>query len=146
MSVFFFIFGSAYLQQSLALPMSAMGNPNAPKYFPVGLGILMILFSILMFIQEKEKPFNLAEVKKEKEQYIFIGKVALISFLYIILFKPVGYVISTTLFLFLLKFVYNGLNKWVRSTVISVVFSVSVYFIFTELLGVILPASPLGFF
>jgi putative tricarboxylic transport membrane protein len=62
---------------------------------------------------------------------------------YILLLLPLGYVISTFLFLFGTT-MYLDRRRPVRNFVYSLLFALVVYYVFTELLTVVLPAGPLG--
>lgn len=62
---------------------------------------------------------------------------------YILVFVPVGYLLSTLVFLFAVS-TYIDSRKWIRNLVFSVFFSVVVYFAFTRGLQVGLPPGILG--
>lgn len=62
---------------------------------------------------------------------------------YALLFIPLGFIVATVLFLFTLTTLYNR-KSWIRNAIYSVVFSVIVYFVFKEGLGVFLPAGLIG--
>ncbi len=68
----------------------------------------------------------------------------LVSFLllvgYVLVFIPLGYIVSTAVFLFLLTtFIDRG--KWLRNAIFAVAFAVVVYYVFTDVLRVQLPAG-----
>lgn len=62
---------------------------------------------------------------------------------YALLFIPLGFLLSTTLFLFALTMIYNR-GAWKRNIIYSAVFAVVVYYAFKEGLGVFLPAGLIG--
>jgi putative tricarboxylic transport membrane protein len=62
--------------------------------------------------------------------------------LYAAFFDKVGYVISTILFLEGELFLFNGLKNWKVNTMVSVIFSLVIYILFSKLLGVYLPMTP----
>jgi putative tricarboxylic transport membrane protein len=62
---------------------------------------------------------------------------------YILIFVPLGYAISTFLFMLAVT-MYLDHEHWVRNLVYAVVFSVVVYSIFVYVFGVQLPAGVLG--
>lgn len=71
-------------------------------------------------------------------------------FLYIALFAayallliPLGFLVSTVLFLLTLTTIYNR-TAWKRNIIYSVIFTVVVYFAFKDGLGVFLPAGLIG--
>lgn len=62
---------------------------------------------------------------------------------YILIFIPVGYVISTFMFL-AASTIYMDPRKWIRNLIFAVLFAVIVYVSFTQTLHVQLPAGILG--
>lgn len=62
---------------------------------------------------------------------------------YALLLIPLGFLVSTSLFLFTLTMIYNR-SAWKRNIIYSVVFAVVVYYLFKEGLGVFLPAGLIG--
>lgn len=66
-----------------------------------------------------------------------------IFFGYLVIFIPVGFLLSTAVFLFAMTCLYNR-RKWVRNLIFSVVFSAVIYFVFRDGLGVFLPPGILG--
>lgn len=66
-----------------------------------------------------------------------------VFFGYLFIFIPVGFLLSTAVFLFAMTTLYNR-RKWIRNLVFSVVFSAVIYFAFKNGLGVYLPPGILG--
>lgn len=62
---------------------------------------------------------------------------------YVVVFIPLGYVLSTFAFLFALT-TYVDREKWRRNAIFAAVFSVAVYFLFVNGLRVQLPLGVLG--
>jgi putative tricarboxylic transport membrane protein len=58
-----------------------------------------------------------------------------------LLLERAGYVIATFLFMGFILTITNG-KKWVQNIITALVFSVVVYYVFSYLLGVILPKTP----
>lgn len=46
-----FVVGVIYLLLSLNLPISRIGEPQSPKYFPILIASLLIVMSIIYFFQ-----------------------------------------------------------------------------------------------
>ncbi|MBN2656092.1 MAG: tripartite tricarboxylate transporter TctB family protein [Spirochaetales bacterium] len=139
------LIGLIYTAMTFLLPDAPIGRPMEPKIFPMTLGFLMIILSSVMLFQEMRKT-----KKDERPAGTFtidtnlknIGLTCLFSILYAILFDKLGYVISTLLFLEGELFLFNGAGKWKINTVVSVVFSLIIYILFSKLLGVYLPMTP----
>lgn len=72
-----------------------------------------------------------------------LGVVIGLMAVYAAIFVPVGFIVSTTLFLFAMTtFVHPA--KWLRNLIVAVVLAVGVYFLFRDGLAVQLPVGLLG--
>jgi len=150
--------GLIYTISALMLPAAAMGRPNEPKIFPALLGFSLIILGFALVIQEilnrkhqaqetadgaeRSNGNNIKFGKSEKQ----IALTLLNGLVYSLLFNPIGYIISTILFLTCELFIFDGPKIWKKALLIAVIFSVVAYVIFDLLLGIYLPKSPLGIF
>ena len=157
-SILSLFIGIIYTVLALALPKASIGSPHEPKIFPMGLGIILIIISFILLIQElfkqnkqkreieQDKQENSKDRKKFKldNDVIKILLTSLFALIYALLFNRLGYVISTVIFLQSVLWLFNGFKdkKWILNTIISVVFGVSVYILFSVILGVYLPPFP----
>ncbi|KYO66990.1 tripartite tricarboxylate transporter TctB family protein [Thermovenabulum gondwanense] len=138
------ILGLLYTYKALSLPKASIGNPMAPLYFPLSLGVLMILIGVIVVIVEKSTKI-ISESKKEAIDEKDKGYIKLIigtiiaSIIYAILFDKIGFIISTILFLSFILFMINGKEKWVTNIIVSVLFTFSVWYIFEKLINISLP-------
>ncbi len=140
------LIGIVYSIQSYQLPRAAVGNIMAPVYFPLGLGILMFIFGLVVFVQTLVKE-GWKDKNTEKQKGIsyttkLITYTSLISVIYALIFDKAGYVLSTIFFLGAILFVVNGKRQWKMNLIISISFSLGIYIIFSKLLGIILPQMP----
>lgn len=138
--VAFLIIGILFLVESQRISDSAYGSSVGPKIFPMSLGIILIALSIRLLyetfkykVEESEK-----EILQYKKFFIIFGS----AILYAFFLEKVGYVLSTFLFL-LIAFQTMERGKTVSSVVIAAVFSLGIYYLFSELLGGSLPGFPL---
>ncbi|SHK05715.1 putative tricarboxylic transport membrane protein [Paramaledivibacter caminithermalis DSM 15212] len=138
------VLGLIYTTQALMLPKASIGNPIAPKIFPIGIGILLILFGlILSFSEIKNTGLKKKDIEKDKNENIkLITYTSLACILYGLIFNRLGYVISTIIFLEIILLLFNGKEKIKTNTIVSICFSVIIYFLFSRFLGVTLPAMP----
>ncbi len=142
------VIGLAVTWMSLNLPAASVGIPHAPKVFPAGLGVLMILCSAYLLFRE------FLRIKKDGKTAHgtvnpFLSKIiftCLFGVMYAVLFKPIGYVLSTFVFLQAELFLFNGAAKWKVNTVVSLTFSLFIYLLFAKTLGVYLPQTPIIWF
>lgn len=146
------ILGSVYSYQSYQLPRATIGKEMAPLYFPLGLGLLMFIFGMILLIQAWSKGgMKRDSVDREKSiGFSYTAKLitftSVISIIYALLFDVIGYVFSTILFLGAILFVINGKTQWKVNMIVSISFSLSIYIVFSKFLGIILPKMPfIGF-
>lgn len=140
--LFFIVVGVVYLILTLNITQSRVGNPNSPLYFPLLVGGILLITSIVYFIQEWKK----REMKFDDFKVFFKGRVPflivstlIISFVYTFLFERIGFLFSTIIFLTGLLFIVNGKKSWITNIVVAVIFSVVSWYAFSELLDVSLP-------
>lgn len=140
--IFFILFSSVFLIASINLPKASLGNPNAPMYFPAGLSIIMLIFSIIYLFQELKK---LDKENKYIKQMLsgrtpkLIGFTILLGVIYAFVFDRIGFLYSTILYLGGLLFYINGIKKWLVNIIVTIAFSFLSWYAFSVLLGVSLP-------
>ena len=79
--------------------------------------------------------------KDSPRNLLVLGSLLLV---YALTFIPLGYMVATVIFLFA-GTMYFSPNKWRRNATFAVLFSVCVYFAFTEVFGIALPKGILEF-
>lgn len=139
------VLGSLYTIQALLLPNASIGNPFAPKIFPIGVGMLMVITGIVLTVREIRQTGLNEKGTKEKsdnETRKFIAYISGACILYGLTFNHIGYVFSTILFLEIILTLFNGKKNWKVNTIVSVCFSSFIYIVFTKLLGITLPVMP----
>ncbi len=141
------VVGALYLLLTMGIKDAAVGNPMEPKFFPLMISILLIVLGLFFFLKTgpgriKDSMVNIKKaVGQDPDIYKTIGLTALNCTVYAFLFKRAGYVVSTVIFLEVLLYLTRG-KKWFVNSIISFVFSVAIYFVFSKLLGVMLPPMP----
>lgn len=142
MPIVFLVIGGYFLTGTFQLPKARLGDPNGPLYFPAIISILLIVLSLINFVQEwKKRNKEVEEVKqllKGRARFLMVTTLALII-IYSFLFERLGFLFSSMIFLGGLLFVVNGLNKWLQNIIITVLFSFVSWYVFAELLKVSLP-------
>ncbi|RAL21111.1 tripartite tricarboxylate transporter TctB family protein [Thermoflavimicrobium daqui] len=138
-SVLFLMVGAFFIVESQKLSSSAYGSRVGPELFPMGLGILLILLSILLIYKtfrysKEEKKVTPVDVKRFL--IIFIA-----TLLYALLLELMGYVLSTFIFLTVAFQTMEKGKLWL-SILISGAFSLGVYYLYVEVLKGTLPAFP----
>jgi putative tricarboxylic transport membrane protein len=134
------IFSGVTIYLAFKLPMGKMGKPG-PGIFPLILSViigLLALFLVLKSLRSKEEIGN-GEIPTTKWRLVYLlGDLCLYAFL----FRPLGFVISTWIFLIILKPIVK--KKWIPVLLGSLFISVSFLFFFNYLLKVDLPMGILA--
>jgi putative tricarboxylic transport membrane protein len=145
-NLFFLALGLVYGLGAALLPPAAFGDPNAPKVYPLIIAGLLVVFSIVLLVVELGKQ---KEGKAEKKvQFKLENEGKLVTFVtvccvaYALIFEPIGYVVSTFLFLeAIMVFISKG-KKMLMPTICALAFAVGVYLLFNNVFGVTLPPMP----
>lgn len=135
----FLLIGLLFVIESRAISQSAYGSSVGPNIFPTVLGIILILLSICLLFETMK--YERVEGKKEPVQYVKFLIVFVSAAVYAAVLEPLGYVISTFIFL-LITFQTMERGKWISSLLIASAFSFGVYYFFAEFLGGSLPGFP----
>lgn len=147
------LFGALYTAATLAMDRATIGNPIEPLLFPAMLGAGMMICGLVMIrtavVKIKSDPSASVPFRLERDQNgriprdrKLIAATCLAGVIYALLFNPLGYVISTILFLGFMLFLFRGTSHWKSNLLIAVFFSLFVYLLFTKLLTIPLPMMP----
>jgi putative tricarboxylic transport membrane protein len=118
------------------LPSLEIGDPLGPKAFPrllVGalfITAIMILLEILR--ARKTAPAPASQRPADYGAYMVVAGAAAWTFLYFLVFEPLGYVIATMIYLMVLMAYFNR-GKWIANVVTSVLFCLVSYWMFKTL-------------
>jgi putative tricarboxylic transport membrane protein len=137
-----------YFYATAQIPSLEIGDPLGPKAFPRLLGILLLVAVVMLFFETLKKgadKTSILKLRREDRRHLaLIGCATLWTGLYFGLFEPVGYLVSTAVYLFTLMAVFNR-NKWTANALTAVLFTLGSYILFVKILGVSLPAGILKF-
>lgn len=159
-SVVLVVFSAAYLVGGFFIPMPVFKQQLGPGAFPIAIGIGMLSLAFIYAWQqfrgggkakeedeevEKRAAIIGAEQKIEKRADLKTMGFMLVAMLfYAFAFERLGYAISTFV-VFMAGVLYLDRRHLVRDTVIAVISSFVLYYIFSVFLRVNLPAGPLKF-
>lgn len=135
----FLAIGAFFVTASRGITKSSYGSNVGPAVFPTILGSLLILLSLMVIYKA------LASGKATKggsvRDYGRLAVLVLATVVYILLFKPLGYMISTFLYL---SFVFQFMERkrLLSSLLVSAGFSVAVYAAYVGLFQGNLPPFP----
>jgi putative tricarboxylic transport membrane protein len=129
-----------------------------PATLPTALSVLLIIAGLVLALigwrgRERDAEARRDGVAETVDELVHHGEpdvpwrrlvVVVALFIgYALVFIPLGYMLATALYLGVMVTVIDR-ARWKRNLIFAVVFAVTVYFGFTELLGVQLPAGMLG--
>jgi putative tricarboxylic transport membrane protein len=154
-SVIMMVFAVAYFVGTfIFIPHPTIKQQIGPDVFPKAVGILMMLVSGIYLIQqligiakeadEKRAAIIGAEEKVETKADIkTMGIMLAVMVGYALLFNPLGYAISTFL-AFMISVLVLDRKHVLRDSIIGFIGSFGLYFLFSLVLRVQLPAGPLA--
>ena len=147
-------FSLAYFVGTFLIPVPTLKQQMGPSFFPKGIGVAMLILSGIYILQQFR-----GGVKEDEERAVIIGAdekiqgkvnlkrigftLVLMAF-YAFVFERLGYAISTFV-VFMVGVLYLDRRHLVRDGIIAVISSFVLYYIFTTVLRVQLPAGPLKF-
>lgn len=140
----FLVVGAFFIVGSMGITQSSYGSTVGPNVFPFGLGAILVLLSVIVIYQARQYT---GPVKAKGEyDYKRFGLLLLATIVYVFVFEPLGYVLSTFLYL---VFVFQVMERkrLLASIVIAALFSCSVYYAYVIVFQGTLPPWPdwLGF-
>lgn len=126
------------------IPSLAFGDPLGARAFPRLIVAGLVLSAVLWAFEDRgtAKTSEAFTEHPEGNHYVAALAVAAAVLVYILALAPLGYVISTLVFLLVLTSYFNK-GKWIANVATSVMFPVASYLLFTKLLGVALPYGEL---
>lgn len=139
-----FIVAAVYLYLSFQLPNYEYAPIDA-DVIPKGLGILLLVLSVFLFFSRVvETDAEKAKRNIPKKELGVIAAVFAMIFVYILLFEAIGFIITTTLFIFFCSW-FLGYRAWKTNILVSLLFPIVMYAIFVFALGIVLPRGILPF-
>ena len=143
-----------YFWATTQIPTLEIGDPLGPKAFPRLLGAGMIIAAVMLLLEMlKARKARKAESKpaeptaaepRDFGSYKIVAGVAVATGIYFVLFEPLGYAVSTCLFLLVMTTYFNKGKRWTNGLT-AVFYSFGSYYAFTSLLGVNLPRGIVPF-
>jgi putative tricarboxylic transport membrane protein len=136
------VLAGVYFWATSQIPTLEIGDPLGPKAFPRLLGGGLILAAVMLLLEmikdRKSAPPSPAPEPEDTSTYKIVAGVVVVTGIYFALFEPLGYAVSTMLFLLVMTTYFNK-RKWWTNVLTSVLYSFLSYYAFTKLLGVNLP-------
>ena len=139
-AVCMFLLAIVYLNGTYQIPSYDVGDPLGAKFFPVMLGIgLVIATLLLLFETYKAYRGENSQIKirsrKDKRNLILIGSVVCWTIIFIILLEPLGFLLSSAIYLVVFMSFLNP-KKFFLNLIVSMAFIISFYILLSKGLGV----------
>lgn len=147
--VFFMALSAIMMVMAKMLPKSKVMDIG-PDFMPLVIGaITFILAAILTFLNVKNMKMRAAEIDPSKIEDCDYKRVllsALLVLIYVFILQPVGFIISTLVFLPLQMLVLSpddqrGKKQVIQLLVIDLIFTMVVFFLFRYGFKIVLPAG-----
>lgn len=152
--IFYAVLGIALIVGAKALPKSKVMEIG-PDFMPALVGtIILVLAGILLFETFTHFKSNAAELEssgfKDTSDYKRVLGSLVAAIIYVNILKPVGFIVSTLVYLIVQIYILAPDNKRTKKdiiqyAIIDVVFTVVVYFLFRYGFKIVLPGGILAF-
>ena len=143
-SILFGIFIYYKIPTEVEKPVLIFGQSSSeidPQIVPTIIAFMFLIFGLYTVFYEKNSEISNSWPKFEKQILINISITILCLILYSILFQYFGFVISSVLLILSLGTFMGNVNfKYI--TVISILFPLSIFFLFVNVMHVFLPEFP----
>lgn len=138
-SIIFFVLGLSIFIYSQTLTKASFGSSIGPSAMPSFLSVILMILSVIGLISAIK---NKSESKKqEKLDYKSFLTILGALILYVFLMEPLGYVISTFMFLFV-SFQVMKKGDYLKAGIIAFVFAAGVYYLYVVIAKGSLPPMP----
>jgi putative tricarboxylic transport membrane protein len=145
-----------YLNADSKLPQLQVGDPMGPQVFPALIGIGLLGSALLLMADtwckqtwrketwRKQRPAGVAPPDPSARAHrLILAGMVLWTALYYFAFEPLGYLISTLVYMFVLLACFNR-GRWLVNGACAVGFTLAAYGVFTRFLQVALPQGVFG--
>jgi putative tricarboxylic transport membrane protein len=141
-SVLFFLTGIYGLYFSIQLPMGRWNEPG-PGVFPIALSILLLISGVSWFIVGKRGAEEKSQAEKAGMSDIIKAlstplKIVVITALLILVFNRVGYLVASSLYIFILLF-WVSRYRVIASFLLALSIGIGSWYFFEKVLAVQLP-------
>ena len=143
-SILFGIFIYYKIRTEVEKPVLIFGQSSSeidPQIVPTIVALMFLIFGLYTAFFEKDAKISNSWPKVTKQILINISTTIICLILYSILFEYLGFVISSVLLILSLGTFMGNINfKYI--TVISILFPLSIFFLFVNVMHVFLPEFP----
>ncbi|SDL24680.1 putative tricarboxylic transport membrane protein [Modicisalibacter muralis] len=120
--------------QAMQLHVPFSYDPLGPKAFPLGLSVLLAVFSLVLLF----RPGTNGDWPRGVLVLKLLG-VLLTLLVYALVFTSLGYLPATALVVLVLSRLFGA--PWAKAAISGVLVALGSYLLFTQAMGILLPAS-----
>jgi len=152
--IFYAVLGIALIIGAKALPKSKVMEIG-PDFMPTLVGVIILVLAGILLVETFAKfKANAAELEasgfKDTSDYKRVLGSLVAAIIYVNILKPVGFIVSTLVYLIIQIYILAPDNKrtkkdLIQYAIIDVVFTVVVYFLFRYGFKIVLPGGILAF-
>jgi putative tricarboxylic transport membrane protein len=141
-----------YLNADSKLPQLQVGDPMGPQVFPALIGIGLLCSALLLMVETWRKhgpagtmarPVPEQRPQELRHHRLVLAGMVLWTALYYLAFEPLGYLVSTLVYMFVLLAWFNR-GRWLVNAACALGFTLAAYAVFTRFLQVALPQGVFG--
>lgn len=147
--IFFMVLSAVMIAMARMLPKSKVMDIG-PDFMPTVIGVIaFVLAALLLFLSIKNFKLNAKEIENasiEDCDYKRVLASIILVLVYVFMLQPIGFIISTLVFLLLQMLVLSpdderGKKDIIKLAVIDVIFTMVVFFLFRYGFKIVLPAG-----
>ncbi|WP_409525467.1 tripartite tricarboxylate transporter TctB family protein [Nitrincola sp. MINF-07-Sa-05] len=143
------LFSIVYLWMAFQIPTFPIPRPVDSDAFPKALGAAILILSVFLFLEKTgEKGVEVEETSHigfsftSPYMQVVVTSVGVLAYAFLI--EPLGFVLASSLLMFLLA-TYYGYRAWLVNLATTLGIVLSLYFVMTRAVGVHLPPGILPF-
>jgi putative tricarboxylic transport membrane protein len=158
LSIFVVTGAVIYLRAAMNLERLQVGDALGPQVFPSIVAICMLCSGLLLAWETWRKQMNpegsappapkpgdgVAHPSADRRRHLVLVAMTVWTALYYVAFEPVGYILSTMIYLSALLFYFHRVNPLINLGY-AAAFTAVAYLLFTNFLQVVLPSGILQF-
>ncbi len=137
-SISILTFALVYLAGSISLSVGTIAQPG-PGFMPAAIAFVLLLVAGMNVYKSFRTSIEPTDAKNAPFKFTPMG-IAIILFIYPILLRPLGFILSTSAVLFIL-FRLMKFKSWYISLAAALAATLIAFYIFSNLLGVVLPGG-----
>ena len=144
------LFGAVYLWLALQIGQPTMMAVVGPRVFPLAIGAGLVVSAVWLFgwpgaIEHAQPDSTSSEVAAPVAfDWLRVALLLLMLLAYLLLYRPLGYILSTALFMAAATQILGERATLWRDLITAVLLAVVISFVFARLLGINLPAGLAG--